>query len=277
MHIQSTIFIFSASITLFLSGLFSLSSFAAEIKPTTLPFYKITPGQITHTVHLPVIQYTPPKGLIIIKSSYEDRPEFSNYVTYFGEFWNNTDQPIERVTAYFTFYDSTGQVIGIEDTTNSLMTFNSGVRICWKLWVRKSWGEPVLHSKEYEVGQFSGTPHSVRIQNTRLITDEFDFKVIGEIMNGGPDPIRNMRISTTLYNSQRQVVGCDPYAFPQPDPLPIGNIAIFEADSFYDADQKNAISYYVYMNFYRDVSSIATFIQPPTAILEIKKPISAQK
>jgi hypothetical protein len=203
----------------------------------------------------------------VIKSTYENRPEYSDYVTYFGEFWNNTDKPVEWVKAYFTFYDSEGQVIGIEETTNSWIGFDSGARICWKLWVRKSWGKPVLYYKEYDVVQFSDIPHNVGIQNTRLITDESDFKVIGEIMNGGPYPISGMKFSTTLYNAQERVVGCDPYVFPIPDPLPVGQVAIFEASSFYDADRENAVGYSVYGNFYLDIQSLRTSKEQPVVTL----------
>jgi hypothetical protein len=247
--------------TLLLFGLFSMSVFAKEVKsiaPDETIHY-----QITHTVYLPAIRQDPPKDLIVIKSPYENRPEYSDYVTYFGEFLNNTDEPIWWVEVYFAFYDSEGLVIGIEDTTNSRIGFSPGHRICWKMWVRKSWGEPVLHHKEYDVIQFSDTPQDVRIQNTRLITDESDFKVIGELFNGGPYPIKNMRNSVTLYNPQVQVVGCDPYVYPIPDPLPVGQVAIFEADSFYDADRENAVGYSIYGNYQLDITSLSTSDERP--------------
>jgi len=265
MQIRRIAFVIAVPMTLFLSGLSSISSFAKETEPIAL--YETAHNQITPTVYLPIIWITPPKDLIIIKSPYENHPEYSDYITYFGEFWNNTGKPVRRVKAYFSFYDSEDQLIGIEETTNSSIGFRSGWRICWKLTVNRSWGEPVLHYKEYDVTQFTDIPQITEIQNTRLITEEADFKVIGEIMNGGPYPIFNMRISTTLYNAQEQVVGCDPYVYAIPDPLPVGLVAIFEADSFYDADRENADGYSIVLNSYLDTRSLRTPQGQPVIVL----------
>lgn len=225
----------------------SLPSYASNIKPTD--GHNRARGFITYTTYLPIINNNPPPDVIVTISPYENRPEFSNYVTYFGEFINNTGQPVMWVDADFAFYDSGGQVIGIDDTLNSSMTFAHGDRICWSLWVRKSWGPPVLHSKEYYLTQFANTAHNVVIQNTRLITDPLDFKVIGEFYNGGPNTIYSMRVTTTLHNSEGEVVGCDPFNWPSPDPLSVGGTAIFEATSFYDADKENVTNYSWYANF----------------------------
>lgn len=226
----------------------TLPSYASSVKPTD--GHNRARGFITYTTYLPIINNNPPPDVIVTISPYENRPEFSNYVTYFGEFINNTGQPVRFVDADFAFYDSNGQIVGIDDTLNSSMTFGHGGRICWSLWVLKSWGKPVLHSKQYSFGQFANTAHDVVIQNTRLITDPLDFKVIGEFYNGGPRSIYSMRVTVTLHNDQGDIVGCDPFNWPSPDPLNVGGIAIFEATSFYNADKDNATNYSWWANFF---------------------------
>jgi hypothetical protein len=53
-------------------------------------------------------------------------------------------------------------------------------------------------------------------------------------------------------------VGCDPYVSAIPDPLPVGQVAIFQADSFYDADRENAVGYSIYGNYALDIPSLST-------------------
>ena len=95
MRIWRIAFIVVAPMTLLFSGLFTVSGFAKEIKPITP--YEIMHAQVTDTVYLPIVMYTPPKDLIVIRSPYENRPEYSDYVTYFGEFWNNTGKDIGQL------------------------------------------------------------------------------------------------------------------------------------------------------------------------------------
>jgi len=180
---------------------------------------------LVRTFDLPIA--APPD--IEVLSNYTDYVDVTNYFHIVGEVVNVTELPLTAIEIKVNFYNENDQLLATFDDTTLLSTIPAGDKACFDFAIQEPVGWDYYEFGTINEWQQGQTLPMLTVNNLSHSQnpDELWYEIKGNVTNQEGSLISNVRPVGTLYNDEREVVGCE-WTYTDPENLAPGAVGSFQ-------------------------------------------------